>query len=248
MPHPIQDLSPGPFYSILFLSLLCALALSPPCIPLTCSVTMTRLPRAPWPQPCPATPDFAQTVAPLPFATAFAPLSVLTSGCSHNLPPCLALQRLAFLPLARPSADPTSPSVSRACPRPSHPYPTHGSGLASGFGRRPLVLPPPWSETRDPNRPRPRPVCPASAAAAGGELPAACAAGSEKPGAEHRAHRVPRVLLSAGARRGRGAARVSAHLLQVRPPPRPTPSRRALIPAADGPRLEVGGARALTSR
>uniref|UniRef100_A0A8C4L624 Ubiquitin-like domain-containing protein n=1 Tax=Equus asinus asinus TaxID=83772 RepID=A0A8C4L624_EQUAS len=58
------------------------------------------------------------------------------------------------------------------------------------------------------------PVPAAEAAAAGGELPAARAAGSAEPGAEHRAHRVPRVLLGAGARRGRGAAGVSAHLLQ----------------------------------
>nr|XP_054397707.1 ranBP-type and C3HC4-type zinc finger-containing protein 1 isoform X3 [Pongo abelii] len=47
---------------------------------------------------------------------------------------------------------------------------------------------------------------PTEAAAAGGELPAARPAGPEEPGAEHRARRVPRVLLGAGARRGRGAA------------------------------------------
>ncbi|XP_048204909.1 ranBP-type and C3HC4-type zinc finger-containing protein 1 isoform X2 [Perognathus longimembris pacificus] len=62
------------------------------------------------------------------------------------------------------------------------------------------------------------PMCPAEAAAAGGELPAARPARAAEPGAEHRARRVPGVLLGAGAGRGRGAAGVSAHLLQLLSP------------------------------
>lgn len=157
---------------------------------------------------------------PWPFLTSIAPWLGWTPDCSLSfLLPLGTLPALSF----------TLPSSSHSCPLPSpcHPY----LGILTLPALAPLrdltrtPCPAPflvWPIPETLTRPRPRPMCPAEAAAAGGELPAARPAGSEEPGAERGARRVPRVLLGAGARRGRGAAGVSARLLQVRAPPLPS--------------------------